>query len=175
MKISQPNPLGKSNVCLQSRNVLEQLKQIDTHARRNILKKRQDILEGGPRRLFARRNSDVPCQVSMDTTASTPLAGTSTHTKKEKILSANSGTLGSAFKPLTKCECLMAQQKHMVAITRILEGSSEARGNLLVARHRIGHAKATSVEISNIKQAMEMRVLSIEEGKKKVAKLLDVK
>lgn len=75
------------------------------------MKKRQDILEGGPRRPSTRRNGDVSCQVSMDTMASAPLAGTSTHTKKGKIRSTNSDTLGSAFKPLTKSECLTAQAK----------------------------------------------------------------
>lgn len=43
-------------------------------------------------------------------------------------------------------------------MTRILEGFSEVRDNLLVARHWIAHVKTTSVEISNIKQAVEMGV-----------------
>ena len=50
--------------------------------------------------------------------------------------------------------------------------------NLLEAKHRISHAKATSVEISDIKQMVEMKlmeVLSIEEEKKKVIELLGMK
>jgi hypothetical protein len=34
-------------------------------------------------------------------------------------------------------------------MTTILEGSSEARHNLLATMHRINNAKTTSVEISN--------------------------
>lgn len=50
-------------------------------------------------------------------------------------------------KVLTKGECLGAQAKSMVAMIRILDRSSEARENLLVARYGISHAKATSMEI----------------------------
>lgn len=50
---------------------------------------------------------------------------------------------------MTKRDYLTAQAKSMVAMTRILEGSSETRDNLLAARQ--GLAKATSVEISNNK------------------------
>ena len=51
----------------------------------------------------------------------------------------------------------------MVAMTMMLEGFSEAKDNLLVAKHRISHARTTSVEISNIKQVMETEVISQEE------------
>ena len=57
--------------------------------------------------------------------------------------------MGGGSKPLTRSECL-------VAMTRILKGFSEAKDKLLAARQRISNAKATSVEISNIKQAVEM-------------------
>lgn len=76
---------------------------------------------------------------------------------------------------MTKGKRLMSQAKSMVAITRILEVSSEAKDNLLVARHRISHAKATCVEVSNIKQAIEMEVIMVEEGKNKIADLLGMK
>ena len=59
----------------------------------------------------------------------------------------------------------MAHTKSMVVMTRILEGSNEARDNLLAARHRINNVEATSVEISNIKQTIEMGVITVEEGK----------
>ena len=55
--------------------------------------------------------------------------------------------------------------KSTVAMTTILEGSSEARHNLLTATHRINNAKATSVEIFNNKQAVKMGVI-LEEGKR---------
>lgn len=58
---------------------------------------------------------------------------------------------------------MTAQAKSMVDMTMILEGSSEANNNLLVGKHRISHAKTTSAEISNIKQAVEMEVISQEE------------
>lgn len=50
-------------------------------------------------------------------------------------------------------------------MTRILEGSSEARDNLLAARQRINNAEATSVELSNIKQTIEMGVITEKDGK----------
>lgn len=50
-----------------------------------------------------------------------------------------------------------------------MEGSSEARDNLLATRHRISQTNTTSIEISNIKLVVEMRMLSVEEGKMKVA------
>jgi hypothetical protein len=61
-------------------------------------------------------------------------------------------------KPLTRVECL-------VAMTMILKGFSEAKDKLLAKRQRISNAKATSVEFSNIKQVVEMGVISQEEGK----------
>lgn len=66
---------------------------------------------------------------------------------------------------MTKGECLTAQAKSMVAMTRILEGSSEARNNLLVARHINSNANATNVKIFDIKQVVEMEVTTVEEGK----------
>jgi hypothetical protein len=51
----------------------------------------------------------------------------------------------------------------MVAMTRMLEGSSEVRDNLFVAKNRISHATTTSVEISNIKPAVETEAISQEE------------
>ena len=43
------------------------------------------MLEGGLKRPPARATSDVPSLISMDTMTSTPLMGTSTHTKKDKF------------------------------------------------------------------------------------------
>lgn len=63
----------------------------------------------------------------------------------------------------------------MVAMTMMLEGFSEAKDNLLVAKHRISHARTTSVEISNIKQVMETEVISQEEWKNKIEELLRIK
>lgn len=48
----------------------------------------------------------------------------------------------------------------------------------MVVRHRIRHTKETNVEISNIKQMMEMELmvgLLVEEEEKKVIKLLGMK
>jgi hypothetical protein len=59
------------------------------------------------------------------------LMGTSAHTEKDKIPSANSKILGSGSKSLTKGECLTAQAKNMVAMTRIFEGSIKARDKSL--------------------------------------------
>lgn len=63
----------------------------------------------------------------------------------------------------------------MVAMTMMLESFSEAKDNLLVAKHRISHARTTSVEISNIKQVMETEVISQEEWKNKIEELLRIK
>ena len=71
--------------------------------------------------------------------------------------------MGGGSKPLTKGG---AQVNIMVAMTRILEGSSEARNNLLVARHWISNAKATSVGFSNIKQMMKVGVIFARRGEK---------
>lgn len=55
----------------------------------------------------------------------------------------------------------------MVAMPKTLEGSSGARDNLLASKHNISNAKTTSLEISNTKQAIEMGVMSKEDGKKR--------
>lgn len=53
----------------------------------------------------------------------------------------------------------------MVAMIKIFKFLYEARDNLLATRSRINNSKATSMEISNIKQVVEMGVLSEENGK----------
>lgn len=83
---------------------------------------------------------------------------------KEKKPDAISENVGGGSEPLTKGG---AQVNIMVAMTRILESSSEARDNLLVARHWISNAKATSVEFSNIKQMMKVGAILQEKGKKR--------
>lgn len=91
------------------------------------------------------------------------------------ILDMASPPTTAVTKVLNKGECLEAQAKSMLAISRILEGSSEVRDNLLVARYKIFHAKATIVKISNIKQVVEMGMMSEDDGKLKVVDLLGVK
>lgn len=68
-----------------------------------------------------------------------------------------------------------AQTKSMIVVTRILKGSSEARHNLLVTRHRISHAKAMNLEITHIKTTVEMGLMSEEDEESKVAELLGIK
>lgn len=58
---------------------------------------------------------------------------------------------------------------------QILEGFSEAKYSLLMARYRISNAKATNVEITNTKIAMEMGIIDEVEGKRKVMELLGMK
>lgn len=115
----------------------------------------------------AKKTSDIPSLVSTNTTTSTNNMATT-----NKAPSASLDYIGGGSKPLTKGECLTAQAKSMVAITRILEGSSEARNNLLVAKHMNSNANATSVKIFNIKQVVEMEGTTIEEEKNKVVVLL---
>lgn len=76
---------------------------------------------------------------------------------------------------MTKPECLTAQAKSMVLMTRILEGSSEVEKNLLVAKHRVSHPKAANIEISIIKQVVEMGVIMAKEGRNKATNLWDMK
>ena len=87
----------------------------------------------------AKKTSDIPSLVSTNTTTSTNNMAIT-----NKAPSASLDCIGGGSKPLTKGECLTAQAKSMVAITRILEGSSEARNNLLVAKHMNSNANATS-------------------------------
>lgn len=63
----------------------------------------------------------------------------------------------------------------MVAMTRILERSSEAKDNLLATKHRISHAKTTSVEMSNIKQVIKMGAIleDMKEGKEQGGKVVE--
>lgn len=76
-------------------------------------------------------------------------------------------------KPLSKGECLMVQAHSMRGM--ILEGSSEARDSLLAARYKINNAKATNIEIMNIKIVVELYVSDEQERKKKVVELLGMK
>lgn len=175
VKTGRSNPDGGLSACLQSNEVLEQLKQTDGHASRNVLKRRQDIIDGAPRKAPGRKTHDVHSPISTTTIASASFIGMTTHGEKESVPSAHSDIVEGGSKQLTKGECLTAQARSMMAMTKILGDSSEARDNLLAARHRISHAKATSIEISNIKQAVEMGVISQEEGKNKVAELLEMK
>lgn len=93
----------------------------------------------------------------------------------EKVTSVNLENVGDGSKHLSKGKWLMAQAKTMVAMTRMLEGLSEARDNLLAPKHRNSHPKATSVEIFNIKHVVEMGVITFEHENSKVAELLGMK
>lgn len=52
-----------------------------------------------------------------------------TQTNKDKVMSTNSENVGGSCKPSIEGECLIAQAKNMVAMTRSLEGSTEAKDN----------------------------------------------
>lgn len=93
----------------------------------------------------------------------------------ELVTSVNLENVGNDSKHLSKGKCLMAQAKTMVAMTRMLEGSSEARDNLLAPKHRNSRPKATSVEIFNIKHVVEMGVITFEDENSKVVELLAMK
>lgn len=86
----------------------------------NFLKRRQDILDNETRNLPFGRACNVPWPIATNTIAFTPNT-----TTMDKILSANFENVGGGSKSLTKPECLTAQAKSMVLMTRILEGSSE--------------------------------------------------
>lgn len=70
---------------------------------------------------------------------------------KEKVPSSQLENMSGGSQPLTKDEYLIVQAHSMSAMTKILEGSSKARDSLLVATYHISNAKATNVEIMNIK------------------------
>lgn len=86
------------------------------------------------------RNIDVPSSILIDMTTYAHVSSATIQTNKDKVLIPNSKNVGSICKPLTKGKCLTTQTKSTVAMTKILEGSNEARDNLLAARHRISNA-----------------------------------
>lgn len=120
------------------------------------MKRKHDILDIGTRKPPARRICGIPSPILTEMTTST--------TTIEKVPSANLENVGGGSKPLSKGKCLTAEAKGMMAMTMILEGFSEARDNLLVVRLMINHAKARSVEISIIKQVVDMGVIIVKEG-----------
>lgn len=129
-------------------NVLfEQLRYTDGQASQNASKQRQGILDGGTRKLPAYRASKIPSFVSTNTVASGPMMESTWRTSHVKVPHATLDTVGSSrttvTKALTKEECLGAQAKSMLAMTR----NVRLWDNLLAARYRTSHVKATSVEI----------------------------
>lgn len=95
------------------------------------------MLKGGTWKLPAFKIGDVPSPIFINTMESEPVSQSSVHTTHNKVPSANSDTIGMSkatiTKVLSKGECLGAQTKTMLAMTRIIEGSSEARGNSMAA------------------------------------------
>lgn len=80
---SHTNLDGGLSACLQSNKVVGQLKATNGHANLNNLKRRQNILEGTPRTLPARRTGDVPSPISTYTTTSAVVTSTFAHIEKE--------------------------------------------------------------------------------------------
>lgn len=129
MKTIRSNLDGSLSACLQSNEALEKVKQTDGHPSKNILTMRHDIVEGRMTKLLAKKIGNIPSPISTETTPFAHVTSTTTQTNKDKVMSANFENVGGSCKPSIKGKCLIAQTNSMVAMTRKLEGSSEAKDN----------------------------------------------
>jgi hypothetical protein len=110
--------------------------------------------------------------VSVDTLGSAPTCGSTLESPinfvplfPTYVIPLTPMTPMAISKPKTKVREFVNSTRCMVAMIKILKFLYEARDTLLATRFRINNSNATSMEISNLKQVVEMGVLSEENGK----------
>jgi hypothetical protein len=182
IKTGTSNDDNSNKATLQCDEVLEQLKCTDGHAARNVLKRRQSIID---------RCS--PNTSSGDLECLTPVSPGAQDSSRGVRGSLPINVKTPIEKPLTKAEMLSAQSRSFVAITNHLTNRNKRKEELLIAEAEERRTKAQanlarieseklkgefveekriSQKVKNLEKARDLGVISEETFKLRVANLL---
>jgi hypothetical protein len=147
---------------LQSEHVVTQLKIIDGHASRNVLKRRQSMIEG---------TSSLSFQSSPNSTHNPSPMYEETYGMSSRLVTPP--PIPTFEHPMTKSEMLQSQSKSMATIVNNLEANVEDREAMLRAKVDVSIEKKV-FNIGNLRVARKCGVITDEEFKIKVKELLDL-
>lgn len=194
LKTGTSNNDGAETVVLQSEEVLMRLKSTDGHATRNVLKRRQSLIEGMvvSSSTSTPQSTSSPMSTSTVAPAPTPssIAAAAGRTPTPTPTSSGgmtSNSIPSGSMPLekeknmTKSEMLHQQTSSIALLAKQYQANVEHKGALslrkdalIAEKLEMIRTKKDAVKMDMLKQAKELGVISEEEFKAKVREVLDL-
>jgi hypothetical protein len=171
LKTGTSNEEGSDRAVLQADDVLTRLRNTDSHATRNILRLRQNMLEqassggGNSPTTFSQPSSPgmAPSQVQdANPGPQAPTRGAATR----------SPSPSSNQKLPSKAELLAAQSNSMKSIARSMEARTEGKEALLSLKMDIEMEKKKAAKIANLQRAKDLGAITDAELKSEVRVIL---
>jgi len=128
---------------------------MDGHATRNVLKWRQDLIDGRLGTIVIGPSS--PSSIKANCTSPT-----------FRLATPPSSNTGPLERPMIKHNLLQLQSRSFATMASCFQVSLEIRDALLVTKMDINHECKNKVKISNLKVAQKLRIISEEEFRAQV-------
>jgi hypothetical protein len=163
LKTGTSNGDHGADVAVQSEQVFEELRSTDGHAKRNVLKRRQSIIDG------------TPLTKEFPTDPLTPTSGSHSSGGKTLPKSPRFAEEVLKLKPhLTKSQLLEQQSDSLSSLATSFSVTNEKREAYIAKRMEVLAQKEKKQKIELLKTAMEVSVYTPDEFKLAVRTLLDL-